>query len=321
MTTPSLAPAASAAGFLAAKELRVRQRRERERPTGAALEALRSRAAALPRAPSLRAALASGDCVALLAEFKRRSPSGGILAPRESPGSMAELYARGGARGVSVLTDAEDFGGSLEDLRSVVTTLAGPRPESPLTPLLQRGEPGSWVHGVSGISPPEESPPLKKGELGGFPTPVLRKDFLVDAADLYQARLAGASAALLIVGMLSPQELETLLRAAAEVHLECLVEVHDEDELERALAAGAGLIGINNRDLRLLTTDLAVTERLARHVPAGITLVSESGIRTPDDVARVRDAGAHAVLVGEALLRLPVEARRARVRALAEVPR
>jgi indole-3-glycerol phosphate synthase len=151
--------------------------------------------------------------------------------------------------------------------------------------------------------------------------PVLRKDFLVDVVQLYEARAAGAAAALLIAGMLDDQELETLLAEGSAVGLECLVEVHDEAELERAAAAGATLLGINNRDLRTLTTDLATTERLAPRAPKGAVVVSESGIRTADDVRRVRDAGAHAVLVGEALLRQPAASRAGTLRELAGVAR
>jgi indole-3-glycerol phosphate synthase len=98
------------------------------------------------------------------------------------------------------------------------------------------------------------------------------------------------------------------------------VEVHDEDELAAALNAGASLIGINNRDLETLQTDLAVTERLAPQVPAGISIVSESGIRSAEDVARVRDAGAHAVLVGEVLMKLESDARSSLAAELAGVP-
>ena len=144
---------------------------------------------------------------------------------------------------------------------------------------------------------------------GATGLPVLRKDFLVDAAGLYEARLAGAAAALLIMRILTAGETGRLIRSGREVGLECLVEVHDEDELANALDSGASLIGINNRDLETLRTDLRITERLAPRVPEGITVVSESGIRTPDDVVRVRDAGAHAVLVGEVLMKRKSEER------------
>lgn len=151
--------------------------------------------------------------------------------------------------------------------------------------------------------------------------PVLRKDFIVDRAGLYESRSAGASAALLIVAVLDQLELADLLRDGAETGLECLVEVHDEAEAERALVAGARLIGINNRNLHSLATDLSTTERVAKLLPLGTTIVSESGIRDADDVMRARDAGAHAVLVGESLLREPAATRGALVRVLSGVPR
>lgn len=160
-----------------------------------------------------------------------------------------------------------------------------------------------------------------RGVCGATRLPALCKDFLVDAAGLYEARLSGAAAALLIMRMLAREEVSALLGEARSVGLECLVEVHDAAELEDAIEAGATLIGINNRDLDSLMTDLAVTERLAPVVPAGITLVSESGIRSGEDVKRVRDAGVHAVLVGETLLRLAPAERSGKVAELAGIAR
>lgn len=146
--------------------------------------------------------------------------------------------------------------------------------------------------------------------------PVLRKDFIVDAYQVHEARAAGADAILLIAAVLPPAELKSLYDAAARFWMQCLVEVHDERDLEAALSAGAEVIGINNRDLRTFKTDLSVTERLAPLIPRGKVIVSESGIFTPDDVARVGRAGAHAVLVGEALVTAPDTA--AKTRALAQ---
>lgn len=137
--------------------------------------------------------------------------------------------------------------------------------------------------------------------------PLLRKDFLVDAYQLDEARVRGADAVLLIVAAFSgsgaAEALAGLRRRAARLGLDCLVEVHDAAELDVALAAGADLVGINNRDLRSFDTDLAVTERLAARVPEGVVLVAESGIFTRADVERLEAAGAHACLVGEALMR------------------
>ena len=135
--------------------------------------------------------------------------------------------------------------------------------------------------------------------------PLLRKDFLIDEYQVDEARVAGADAVLLIVAALSPERLAALQGHAAERGLECLVEVHDAEELEVALAAGAALVGINNRDLRTFETDLATTEALAPRVEAGRVVVAESGIFTPADVRRLEAAGAHACLVGESLMRQP----------------
>lgn len=136
--------------------------------------------------------------------------------------------------------------------------------------------------------------------------PLLRKDFLVDAYQVDEARVAGADAVLLIVRALDAMQLRDLREHAAALGLDALVEVHDEREVDAALAAGADLVGVNNRDLATFHTDLATTERLAaRLTGAGVLVVGESGIFTHDDVRRLEAAGAHAVLVGEALMREP----------------
>jgi indole-3-glycerol phosphate synthase len=132
--------------------------------------------------------------------------------------------------------------------------------------------------------------------------PVLRKDFTVCSADVYDARIMGADALLLIVAALSDAELREFLEIAVSIGLDALVEVHDEPEAERALAAGAGLVGVNQRDLTTFAVDTARAERVARSLPSSLTLVAESGIRDGDDVARLADAGFSAVLVGETLV-------------------
>lgn len=133
--------------------------------------------------------------------------------------------------------------------------------------------------------------------------PLLRKDFTIDAYQVDEARVASADAVLLIAAALGQSDLVALRARAALLSLDALVEVHDESELERALDAGADLIGINNRDLRSFETDLAVTERLAPRIPEGTVVVAESGIFTSADIARLSRAGAHAFLVGESLMR------------------
>jgi indole-3-glycerol phosphate synthase len=240
----------------------------------AALRAAAERAAELSAVPSLEAALRQGEAVAVVAEVKRRSPSAGGIREGAPSAAVARLYAESGAAAVSVLTDAEYFGGCLDDLASAAAVVA---------------------------------------------VPLLRKDFIIDEAQLWEARAAGASAVLLIVRILEDAVLRELHAAATSVGLDVLVEVHDAAEVERAAAAGARLVGINNRDLATFTTDLDTTLRLAPLVPAGCVIVAESAIRSATDVARVAAAGADAVLVGESLMRAPDPA--AVLRSLAAVPR
>ena len=148
--------------------------------------------------------------------------------------------------------------------------------------------------------------------------PVLRKDFIFDPYQVYEARAAGADGILLIVAILEPPLLQELLAAAQSLWMQCLVEVHDESEMETALSAGAEIIGINNRDLHTFATDLAVTGRLAPLVPRGRVIVSESGIFTRDDLRMLQRLRVNAALVGEALVTAPDTA--AKVRELAGRP-
>ena len=135
--------------------------------------------------------------------------------------------------------------------------------------------------------------------------PVLRKEFIFDEYQVYEARAYGADAVLLIVAMLTPDELKSLMELSQRFWMQCLVEVHDEEELKIALNVGAEIVGINNRDLRTFVTDLAVTEKLALRVPFGKVVVSESGINNRDHLKRIKSAGAHAALIGEALVTAP----------------
>ena len=137
------------------------------------------------------------------------------------------------------------------------------------------------------------------------PRPILRKDFMLHEVQIYQAALAGADAVLLIVAALAEDELKRLKSVADQIGIDCLIEVHDESELARALGLGATFIGINNRNLATFELDLSVTEQLAPKIPGDCTIISESGIRTAADVQRVVAAGAHAALIGESLMRAP----------------
>jgi indole-3-glycerol phosphate synthase len=227
------------------------------------------------------AALRRADgCVALIAEVKRASPSKGELVKGEfKPAALAQTYEANGASAISVLTDERFFKGALDHLRDVKRSVSAP---------------------------------------------ALRKDFLIDPYQLYEARAAGADAALLIVAALDDATLSDLHTLAGELGLTPLVEVHDERETEWAMKIGARVIGVNNRDLRTFDTDITTTARCAKVVLGNWslvderrrltnyqlpitndrqpTLVSESGIFTPDDVARVARMGARAVLVGESII-------------------
>ena len=148
--------------------------------------------------------------------------------------------------------------------------------------------------------------------------PVLRKDFLFDPYQVYEARAIGADTYLLIVDILSRSQLAELIQVGAELGMTPLVETHDADEIATAVEAGAQVIGINNRDLHTFVTDLATTESLAPVVPSGKVIVSESGISTPEDLARLEPLGINAVLVGEALVTAADTA--AKVRSLTGAP-
>lgn len=143
--------------------------------------------------------------------------------------------------------------------------------------------------------------------------PVLRKDFLFDPYHIYQARAAGADSLLLIVAILEQQALVDLLALSRELGMDPLVEVHTEEELDRALAAGGRLIGINNRDLHTFDVDLSVTERLAPRIPMDRTIVGESGVSVAADATRLRDAGVDAILVGETLMRSGLQGIRGKI--------
>jgi len=133
--------------------------------------------------------------------------------------------------------------------------------------------------------------------------PVLRKDFMIDSYQVYEARCIGADCILLVVAALGDTQLADLAGLARELGMDVLVEVHDSSELDRALALDGVMLGINNRDLRTFTTSIDTTLDLLAAVPAGRTVVTESGIRTPEDVARLRARGVHAFLIGEAFMR------------------
>jgi indole-3-glycerol phosphate synthase len=216
--------------------------------------------AVLPTAPlprDFRGAL-RGAGVALIAECKERSPSGGLLQQPYDPVALARRYAANGAAALSVLTEPEFFGGSVDHLQAV---------------------------------------------RGAVELPILCKDFTIDEVQIRLARAMGADAILLIVAVLDDAALRQLQRVASGLGMAAVVEVHSEKEVERALQAGAAIIGINNRDLTRMKTDRATTARLRPLIPSGLAVISESGIESRADVDECRRLGVNAVLVGESLLR------------------
>jgi indole-3-glycerol phosphate synthase len=225
--------------------------------------------------------LSSAHPPALIAEVKCASPSRGLLAPDFDPVGLAEIYAENGASAISVLTDERYFKGHLDHLRQVAIQVKENRPQDQALP-------------------------------------VLRKDFIFDPYQIYEARCVGADAILLIAAALQPSRLFQLHALAEELGMAALVEVHDRAELEIALGCSSRLVGINNRNLRDFSVDLETTLRLRASVPDSICLVSESGIHTPDDIHRLGRAGVDAVLVGEALVTAPDVP--AQVRSFARLP-
>jgi indole-3-glycerol phosphate synthase len=195
--------------------------------------------------------------LSVIAEFKRRSPSGGELSLTADVARQVGAYERGGAAALSVLTDQTHFGGSLDDLRAARAACS---------------------------------------------LPILRKDFIVDPYQLFEAAAGGADAVLLIVAALEDDALAEMYEGARGLDLDCLVEVHDEEELERALRLDAEVIGINNRDLDEGTVDVATIYELMPDVPAGKTVVAESGISTRTELEELERVGVDAVLIGTALM-------------------
>lgn len=138
---------------------------------------------------------------------------------------------------------------------------------------------------------------------GNYNVPVLMKDFIIDDVQIYEAFSLGASAVLLIVAILDDDQIRNFITKAAQLDMDCLVEVHDDEELSRALKAGAQIIGVNNRNLHTFEVDLQVSENLIPKIPKDKVIVVESGIKTHEEVTRFQELGAHAVLVGETFLR------------------
>ena len=233
--------------------------------TDAASRDLRDRASATrakaTQHPLLRALESNSAQINIIAEFKRRSPSAGTIRNDLSASEVAACYERGGACAISVLTDEENFGGSILDLGAIRANTA---------------------------------------------LPLLRKDFVIDEIQIYEAAAVGADAVLLIVAALDDAALTTL-RATAEneLGLDAVVEVHTSEELYRAMRAGARIIGVNNRDLQTFRTSLQTSERLIAEAPTDRVMISESGLQNSKSLRHLHALGFRGFLIGEALMRAP----------------
>lgn len=207
-------------------------------------------------------ALSNPENLSVIAEIKRKSPSAGNIAPNIDAVEQARTYVNAQADALSILTDSDYFGGSLQDLWDVLDFLHQHQRK----------------------------------------TPCLRKDFMIHPLQVLEAAEAGARCILIIVRALKNDEIKVLKESAQQAKLDILYEIHDEYELEKALRFDPKIIGVNNRDLTIFKTDLSISERLIPQIPESIVRVSESGIFDIEDATRARDCGADAILVGEALM-------------------
>jgi len=207
---------------------------------------------------ALRSAL-QNDGINVIAEFKRRSPSKGVIRADADLTSFVQSYKAGGAVALSVLTEEDYFDGSLGDLRAAKATVN---------------------------------------------LPVLRKDFLFDEYQVFEAAAAGADAILLIMSVLDDRQLESLRRLTEdELGMDALVEVHNSEEMDRAAGCGAKLVGVNNRNLRTFEVSIETSLALAPFAPRDALLVSESGLNNAADLQRLQEHGFHGFLIGESLMR------------------
>ncbi len=219
--------------------------------------ALEARLNAEPHA--LLAALSNEARVNIIAEFKRASPSKGVIREGAVCAEIAAEYESAGAAAISVLTEEDYFSGSLDDLRAARAAVS---------------------------------------------LPLLRKDFIFDEYQLYEAAAAGADALLLIAAALEDDELRRLRRITEEeLGMDALVEAHTADELRRAIDCGARIVGVNNRNLRTLEVSLEVSIDLTREVTGEVLLVSESGIHSAEDIRHLGEIGYRGFLIGESLMR------------------
>ncbi|MGD9589786.1 MAG: indole-3-glycerol phosphate synthase TrpC [Pyrinomonadaceae bacterium] len=211
------------------------------------------------RAPNrMYSALADAQEPRIIAEFKRASPSKGVINDKFSPVETALAYQEGGAAAISILTEEDHFRGSLDDLKHVRDAV----------------------------------------EL-----PILRKDFMIDEFQIYESATAGADAVLLIVSALTSESLQDFQRLTQSLGLDAIVEVHDAEEMTRAIDVGAAVIGVNNRNLRTFEVSLDTSRELIEDAPNGTIMIAESGITGRDEIQELFGLGYAAFLVGESLMR------------------
>lgn len=221
---------------------------------------------------SLKTAIRTGT--GIIAEFKRKSPSLGIINPNVQPEIVTRGYADAGASGLSVLTDTEFFGGSFDDF-------AAARKANPLTPML-------------------------------------RKDFMVDEYQLWEAKAIGADVVLLIAACLTPEEVKQLGQKAHELGLEVLLEVHDKAELEASLCPHIDMVGVNNRNLKTFVTSIETSVELVNLIPDEFVKISESGLKDVATIQSLRTVGYQGFLIGETFMKTtdPAQSLRALVTSL-----
>ena len=236
------------------------------------LEDLRAFASVAPPTNDFGAALKSPG-VSLIAECKKASPSKGLISPDYNPVELAKAYIESGVAAISVLTNSRFFQGTLKDMRDVRELIDS-------TPTSRY-----------------------KGHTAKTKVSILRKDFIFHPYQVYEARVAGADAILLIAAVLKGGEIESLGNLAEELNMSVLVEVHSDEELDRVLASDPSIVGINNRNLQTFEVDFENTARLRERIPQNIITVAESGIRSVEDVKRMKELNVDAVLVGTFLVR------------------
>jgi indole-3-glycerol phosphate synthase len=201
-----------------------------------------------------KSALIASSKINVIAEFKRASPSKGVINDELDPASVAKQYEKGGAKAISVLTEEDFFRGSLDDLAAVSL-------------------------------------------------PILRKDFVIDEYQIYESAAAGADAILLIIAALDRETLTRFQALANELKLDAIVEVHDLPELETAIDIGAKIIGVNNRNLKTFDVSLDVSRELIKLAPDDVVVITESGLKTREEILELNQLGYKGFLIGETLMR------------------